>query len=129
MEEDLAWLKLLLIEHSGIELVVAIERTAREEMPPLDMRGELELVFNELEAVLVHSFKTVAHTMSMLKAETLIIYADPSTNGQEDSGFTRAAQERTDRVVISQDSLGTWSEVAAEASAILREMRQRYDFA
>lgn len=128
MEEDLAWLKLLLIEHSGIELVVAIERTAREEMPPLDMRGELELVFNELEAVLVHGFKTVAHTMGMLKAETLIICADPSTNGRGDSGFTRAAQERTDRVVISQDSLGTWSEVAAEASAILGEMRQHYDF-
>ena len=129
MEEDLAWLKLLLIKHNGIDLVVAIEKTAREEMPPLDMRGELELVFNELEAVLVHSFKAVAHTMSRLKAETLIICADPSTDGREDSGFIGAAPDRTDRIAISQDSLGTWGEVAAEATAILREMRQRYDFA
>jgi hypothetical protein len=42
--------------------------------------------------------------------------------------FTRAARERAERAVISQDSLGAWSEVAAEADAILREMRQRYDF-
>ena len=128
MDEDLAWLKALLVEHGGIELVVAIERTAREEMPPLDTRSELRLVLNELEAVLVHGFKTVAYTMGMLKAEKLIIRVDPSTNGREDSGITRAAQERAESVVISQDSLHVWSKVAAEADAILREMRQRHDF-
>ncbi len=127
MEEDLAWLKALLIEHGGVELVVAIERAAREEMPPLDTRGEIGLVFNELEAVLVHGFKTVTYTMNMLKAEGLVFRADPSTNGREDSVFTHAARERAERIVISQDSLGVWSKVAAEADAILREMRQRYD--
>lgn len=128
MEEDLAWLKALLIEHGGMELVVAIERAAREEMPPLDTRGEIGLVFNELEAILVHGFKTISYTMSMLEAEQLIFRADPSINGREDSVFTRAARERAERVVISRDDLGAWSKVAAEADSILREMRQRYDF-
>lgn len=127
MEEDLAWLKALLIEHAGIELVVAIERAAREEMPSLDTRGEIELVFNELEAILVHGFKTVAYTMSILKAEKIIFRADPSTFGRDDGVFNRTGLEGAERVVISQDSLGAWSELAAEAETILREMRERYD--
>ena len=77
MEEDLAWLKALLIEHGGAELVVAIERAVREEMPPLDTRSELKLVFDELDTVLVQGFKTVTFTMRMLKANKLILREDP----------------------------------------------------
>jgi hypothetical protein len=128
MEEDLAWLKALLIEHGGIELVVAIERAGREELPPLDTRGELRLLLYELEAVLVHGFKTVAYTMGKLKAQKLVIRADPSTNSREESVLSRGARERAEHVVISQDSLAEWSEIAAEAEAILKDMRLRYDF-
>lgn len=127
MEEDLDWLKALLIEHGGAELVIAIERAAREEMPPLDARSEMKIIFDELDALLVHGFKTVSYTMHMLKAKTLGIRQDLATIDLDNDTLIRASREGAESIIFSQDSLGEWGQLASEADIILREMRERYD--
>lgn len=129
MEEDLNWLKALLIEHGGAELVVAIESAAREEMPPLDARGELKLLFDELDTVLVQGCRTVAFTMQMLKAKKLSIHEDLAALNVDSGTFTRSLRKDAEGIVFSQDGLEEWIRLASKADFILKKMRQHYDFA
>lgn len=129
MEEDLKWLKALLIEHGGAELVIAIEWAAREEMPPLDARGELKLLFDELDTVLVQGCKTVAFTMQMLKAKTLSMHEDLAAFDVDSGTSTQSLRKDAGGIVFSQDGLGEWNRLANEADVILKKMRRHYDFA
>lgn len=127
MEEDLDWLKAVLIEHGGAELVIAVERAAREAMPPLDARSELKFLLDELEAVLVQGFEIVSFTMVMLKAKTLQIQEDIGAINAESGGVSEPRRKDVKGVVFSKGALEEWGQFAHEARDILGTMRRRYD--
>ena len=127
MEDDLVWLKKLLAEYGGMDRVVAIERAAREQMPPLDTRAELAFLLDELEDILVHGFKVVATTMDMLEAESLHFLSDPGIDENDESITAGPALVDDVNSLISKDTLNAWSNIASEASEILTELRRSYD--
>ncbi|UHS63468.1 hypothetical protein HRR99_18005 [Agrobacterium vaccinii] len=127
MEEDLGWLKAVLIEHGGIELVIAVERAAREAMPPIDARSELKLLLDELEAVLVQGFEIVSFTMGKLKAKTLQIQEDFGAIDAESGVVSETSRKDAKGVALSKGELEEWGQFAREASEILGIMRRRYD--
>jgi len=118
MEEELSWLKLILVQYGGIDNVAAIERQALEAVPPLDAKGEIELLLAELEAILVEAPVMVQTTMDSLIAEELRFV--PTV--QEDSS-RRDAESSAGEVRLSRDTMGHWLESAREARAVISGLR------
>ena len=131
INEILGRLKATFIQLGSIELVAAIEREAREAVPQLDTRGELALLLEEAEGILVHAPKMLHATMERLQAGSIAFVSDRSDvrfRGTSDRDLNdELASEDEDSFVISHDVIGQWAESAIMSSEVLTQLRRQLD--